>query len=93
VVLTSGDEEAVPLLPGARTLDLPPGSLFSVIALETLTGLSLSGVQYPLDRADIGFAASRTVSNVVGAAMDGVRVDLASGRALALARPHDFSGS
>lgn len=90
VVLTSGQEEAVPLLPGTRELDLPAGSLFSVIAFSALTGLSLAGAKYPLDQADIAFGASRTISNV---AEGPVSVRLSAGRALIIARPHDFSGA
>jgi len=90
VVLTSGIEEAVPLLPGSRVLDLPAGSLFSVVAFTALTGLSLAGAKYPLDEADIAFGASRTISNV---AEGPVTASLGSGRALIIARPHDFSGA
>jgi thiamine pyrophosphokinase len=90
VVLTSGVEEAVPLLAGSLELDLPAGALFSVIALTALTGLSLKNVKYPLDKADIGFGASRTISNV---AEGRVTASLVSGRALIVARPHDFSGA
>ena len=90
VVLTSGVEEAVPLLSGSRELDLPSGSLFSVIAFTALNGLSLSGAKYPLDNADIAFGASRTISNV---AEGRLTASLGSGRALIVARPHDFSGA
>ncbi|KGF68126.1 thiamine pyrophosphokinase [Hoeflea sp. BAL378] len=90
VVLTSGTEEAAPLLPGELQFDLPPGSLFSVIGFTALTGLSLKNVKYPLDDADIGFGASRTISNV---AEGRVSFSLKSGRALVVARPHDFSGA
>lgn len=102
VVMTSGEEEAVVLLPGVQCLELPVGSLLSVIAIEPLRGLSLSGVKYPLDDADIHFAASRTVSNVVGSTncdsvtdtgVGEVHISLQSGRALVLVRPHDFSGN
>lgn len=98
VMLTSGDEEAYPLLPGVQAFDLPAGSLFSVLGLEPLTGLCLEGVKYPLDNADIGFGSSRTLSNIAGPegrteGAGGVRVHLNSGRALLLARPHDSSGS
>lgn len=90
VVLTSGLEEAVPLLPGSRELDLPAGSLFSVVAFTALTGLSLAGAKYPLDKADIAFGASRTISNV---AEGPVTASLGAGRALVIARPHDLSGA
>lgn len=90
VVLTSGQEEAVPLLPGSRELELPAGSLFSVVAFTDLAGLSLIGAKYPLDQADIAFGASRTISNV---AEGPVTASLGAGRALIIARPHDFSGA
>lgn len=90
VVLTSGIEEAAPMLPGRLDLDLPAGSLFSVIGFTALTGLSLKNVRYPLDEADIGFGASRTISNV---AEGRVSASLTSGRALVVARPHDFTGA
>ena len=90
VVLTSGQEEAVPLLPGSRELELPAGSLFSVVAFTDLAGLSLTGAKYPLDQADIAFGASRTISNV---AEGPVTASLGAGRALIIARPHDFSGA
>jgi thiamine pyrophosphokinase len=90
VVLTSGVEEGVPLLAGSLELDLPSGSLFSVIAFTALKGLSLSGAKYPLDNADIAFGASRTISNV---AEGRLTASLGSGRALIVARPHDFSGA
>lgn len=90
VVLSSGLEEAVPLLPGTRELDLPERSLFSVVAFTDLTGLSLAGAKYPLDQADIAFGASRTISNV---AEGPVTASLDAGRALIIARPHDFSGA
>ncbi|WP_420407967.1 thiamine diphosphokinase [Hoeflea sp.] len=89
VVLTSGLEEARPLLPGSFEFALPAGSLFSVIALTNLEGLTLDGAKYPLEGIDIAFGASRTISNV---ATGPLRVGLKSGRAVLLCRPHDFSG-
>lgn len=98
VILTSGTEEAHPLLPGVRTFDFPAGSLFSVLGLEPLGGLDLDGVKYPLKAAGIDFGSSRTLSNVAAdqglePGADGVRVSLQSGRGLLVARPNDFSGS
>lgn len=90
ILLTSGDEEAVPLLPGTRTLDLPKGSLFSVIGFSDLEGLDIIGARYPLDNFSLPFGSSRTVSNV---AEGPVEFHLKSGRAMILARPHDFTGA
>lgn len=64
VTLTSGDEWAWPLLPGAGlNLELPPGLTLSVVALSDLRGLSLSGVHWPLTGADVPLGSGWTVSN------------------------------
>jgi thiamine pyrophosphokinase len=89
VLLTSGDEEAVPLLPGELEIDLPPGSLFSVPGFSDLRGLFIHNARYPLADFDLLFGSSRTISNV---AEGTVRFSLASGRAVVLARPYDLSG-
>ncbi len=90
ILLTSGEEEAMPLLPGERHLDLPQGALFSVLGLTALDGLSITNARYPLDDFHLPFGSSRTVSNV---AEGPVTVTLRSGKALILARPFDFSGA
>ncbi|MBM7048717.1 MULTISPECIES: thiamine diphosphokinase [Rhizobium] len=89
VLLTSGDEEAVPLLPGAMEMTLPPGSLFSVLGFSDLTGLFIDNARYPLRDFHLPFGTSRTISNVAEGA---VRFSLGSGRAIVLARPYDLSG-
>ncbi|OWV77688.1 thiamine pyrophosphokinase [Rhizobium sp. N122] len=89
VLLTSGKEEAVPLLVGAVELDLPKNSLFSVLGFSALTGLSIENARYPLADFHLPFGSSRTISNV---AEGKVRFSLGSGRAIVLARPYDLSG-
>lgn len=89
IYLTSGDEEAYPLLPGRRTFDLPAGSLFSIVGFTDLAGLTIENARYRLDDFTAPFGSSRTISNVAEGAI-GVR--LGSGRAMLLARPYDFSG-
>lgn len=89
ILLVSGDEEAVPLLPGTIELDLPKGSLFSVPGFGELTGLSIENARYPLTNFHLPFGSSRTISNV---AEGKVRFSLHTGRAIIIARPHDFSG-
>jgi len=90
ILLASGDEEAMPLMPGARTLDLPKGFLFSVIGFSALEGLDIIGARYPLDNFSLPFGSSRTVSNV---AEGPVEFHLKSGRAMILARPYDMTGA
>lgn len=90
IKLTSGEEEAWPLLPGSRAVDLPKGSLFSVLGLTPLAGLDIGNVRYPLTNFSLPFGASRTISNV---AEGTIRLSLASGRAILIARPYDLSGA
>ncbi|MGE6784342.1 thiamine diphosphokinase [Ensifer adhaerens] len=90
VMMTSGDEEAYPLLAGAFDLDLPKGCLFSVLGLTELNGLSIVNARYPLDDFNLPFGSSRTVSNVAEGLL---RFTLKSGRAIVLARPYDLSGA
>ncbi|KQV73085.1 thiamine diphosphokinase [Rhizobium sp. Root1220] len=89
VLLTSGSEEASPLIRGYIELDLPPGSVFSVPGFSELRGLSIENARYPLADFHLPFGSSRTISNV---AEGKVRFSLESGRAIVLARPYDLSG-
>lgn len=90
VMLTSGEEEAYPLLPGKSRLDAPAGALFSVLGLEPLSSLALDNARYPLSDFDLAFGSSRTISNV---ALGPVGIDLAAGRGLLLLRPFDMTGA
>ncbi|MGD9481562.1 thiamine diphosphokinase [Shinella sp. G-2] len=90
IKLTSGEEEAWPLLPGVREIDLPKDSLFSVLGLTPLSGLFIENVRYPLADFSLPFGSSRTISNV---AEGPIRLSLASGRAILIARPFDLSGA
>lgn len=65
VVITNGEEEAYPLLPGVRKLALPPASRMSIIALADLVGLSLTGVEWPLDDRTVKLGSGLTLSNIV----------------------------
>ncbi len=47
--LTSGDEEAHPLLPGETRLDLADGTRLSIIALSSIRDLTIEGVRWPLN--------------------------------------------
>lgn len=88
-LLTTGEEEAQALLGGTLQFDLPKGALFSILPFSALSGLTIEGARYPLDRAKIDAGSSRTVSNV---AEGPVTITLQSGRAMVIARPADMSG-
>ncbi len=91
ILLTSGREEGVPLLAQSeRLLDLPHGSLFSVIGLSDLEGLTITHARYPLEHFSLPFGSSRTISNI---AEGPVRFSLKQGRAVILARPYDLTGA
>lgn len=90
VLLLSGEEEARPLVPGERSVDLPAGSLFSVIGFTALDDLSIKNARYPLEGFHLPFGSSRTLSNV---ALGPVDLRLGSGYGMLLARPHDMTGA
>ncbi len=83
-MVTSGYEEAYPLIPGRHRHDMAEGSRLSVIALADLGALSLSGVQWPLDRRHVPFGSTLTLSNVVRGSAE---VTLESGHGLIIAYP------
>jgi len=88
-VLTSGEEEAVPVVPGQLEMQLPDGALFSILPYSDLKMLTIEGARYPLKDVDIDFGSSRTLSNV---ATGNISIGLKSGRAVLIARPNDFTG-
>ena len=84
VLLTSGLEEGMPLMPGRSEFDYTDGTLFSILAFSPLSGLSVSGAKWPLENVEIAFGSSLTMSNEVRGKL---RITLREGRALLLARP------
>lgn len=88
VLLTSGRQEGVPLLPGAADFDYENGTLFSVLAFSALSGLSEEGAKWPLDKVEVPFGSSLTLSNEVRGRLS---ISLADGRALLLAHPFPAS--
>lgn len=83
-MVTSGYEEAYPLIPGRHRLDLPSGSRLSLIALADLKDLSLTGVRWPLDKRHVLFGSTLTLSNV---SLGPVDVTLEAGHGVIVAYP------
>ncbi len=84
VTLTDGRQEGYPLLPGQHGFELPEGTLFSLIGLSGLEGLTVSGAQWPLRDRAVPFGSSLTLSNRV----DGrLQIGLEAGKALLIATP------
>ncbi|MDP3896663.1 MAG: thiamine diphosphokinase [Mesorhizobium sp.] len=86
VRLTSGAQEGLPLLAGEAAFDYAPGTLFSILGFTELSGLSVSGAEWPLHQVTVPFGSSLTISNRVTASL---RIGLQTGRALLLAHPTD----
>ena len=84
-LLTSGAQEGWPLLAGATRFDFAAGTLFSVLGFSELTGLSVSGARWPLDRITMAFGSSLTISNEV---TRDLTIEIGSGRALLVAHPY-----
>jgi thiamine pyrophosphokinase len=81
-MLTSGDEEAHPLIPGNLTIDLPEGTSLSLVPFADLEGFSMKGVKWPLSDRRVPLGSSLTLSNI---ATGPVRMDLAKGYGVAIA--------
>ncbi|PBB37171.1 thiamine diphosphokinase [Mesorhizobium sp. WSM3868] len=90
VLLTSGAQEGVPILPGKAGFDYAEGTLFSVLGFSDLAGLTVSGAKWPLDGVEVAFGSSLTISNEVKGRL---HIALERGRALLLAHPYPLPES
>jgi thiamine pyrophosphokinase len=90
VLLTSGAQEGVPVLPGKAGFDYADGTLFSVLGFSDLAGLTVTGAKWPLDRVEVAFGSSLTISNEVKGRL---AIALERGRALLLAHPYPLPES
>jgi thiamine pyrophosphokinase len=81
-ILTDGRQEGRPLLTGATRFDYAGGTTFSILGFSKLTGLSITGARWPLDRIVMPFGSSLTLSNEVAGDLG---VELEDGRALLIA--------
>jgi len=87
-ILTSGHEEAHPVIPGTLVMDLPEDCRLSLVPFADLAGLAIEGVKWPLTGRDVPLGSTLTLSNV---ARGTVRISLASGYGVAIAYPPDDS--
>lgn len=83
-LLTSGMEEAWPLIPGRRRAELACGTRISIIPFGDLEGLDLAGVKWPLDKRDVPLGSTLTLSNV---ALGPVEIGLRAGHGVVIAYP------
>ncbi len=64
-VASSGMEEAHGLAAGEWRIDLPEGTVFSLLGFEVLEDVHLKGAKWPLAGERLDFASTRPLSNVV----------------------------
>jgi thiamine pyrophosphokinase len=83
-LLTSGLEEAWPLIAGHMRIDLPAETRLSIIPFTDLHGLDLSGVKWPLTGRDVPVGSTLTLSNL---ALGPVEMSLKGGHGVAIAYP------
>ncbi len=81
---TSGTEEAWPLVTSLSLWQIPTGTRVSIIGLTELKSLSILGVRWPLQRRDVSFGSTLTLSNE---AKGDISILLEQGRALVLLYP------
>ncbi|MCV3207895.1 thiamine diphosphokinase [Mesorhizobium sp. YC-39] len=90
VLLTSGAQEGVPLLPGKAGFDYADGTLFSILGFSDLSGLTVTGAKWPLNHVAVAFGSSLTISNEVKGRLE---IALDHGLALLLAHPYPLPES
>jgi thiamine pyrophosphokinase len=89
VLLTSGAQEGVPLVPGKNRFRYEDGTYFSIVAFSELSGLSVEGAKWPLNNVTVAFGSSRTISNEV---RGDLTIELGGGRAILIAHPYPVAG-
>lgn len=90
VLLTSGAQEGVPLLPGKAGFDYADGTLFSILGFSDLSGLTVTGAKWPLNHVAVAFGSSLPISNEVKGRLE---IALDHGLALLLAHPYPLPES
>jgi thiamine pyrophosphokinase len=90
VILTSGDQEGLPLPHARKRFDFADGTLFSIVGFSELSGLSVTGAKWPLHNVEVPLGSSLTISNEVKGQLE---IELGSGRALLIAHPFPIDGA
>lgn len=85
VTLSSGRQEGVPVPHGRRGFDYADATLFSILGLSDLVGLTVAGARWPLVDVTVPFGSSLTLSNEVRGRLE---IGLREGRALLVAHPY-----
>jgi thiamine pyrophosphokinase len=81
---TSGQEEAWPLTTSLSLWQIPTGTRVSVVGLTDLKAISILGTKWPLQKRDVPFGSTLTLSNE---SQGDVSITLEQGRAMVLLYP------
>ena len=84
--ISSGIEEAYPLVPGSYEFECSPKTRLSIVPWSDITGFNLNGVKWPLKNKNLTVGSSLTISNIV---LGKVKLSLDSGTAIAFVYPLD----
>jgi thiamine pyrophosphokinase len=84
IMMTSGHEEAWPLIDETVTLKLDRGTRLSVLPVSDLIGLSIAGVRWPLDVSDVALGSTLTLSNEASGGVVSVSLGTGHGRCAGL---------
>lgn len=83
VILTSGKQEAIPIITSEQKINWKAGTCFSILSFSKLGALVIRGAKWNLDGSiDIPCGSTHTLSNVV---VDNLYLKLGSGKAIVLA--------
>jgi len=85
VMLSSGHEEAWPLLDDSIEIDVPPVSRLSILPVSDLERITIEGVRWPLKDRNVMLGSTLTLSNEVETSP--ARVSVVSGKAIVLVYP------
>jgi thiamine pyrophosphokinase len=83
--MSSGHEEAYPLVEELQIDDMRTGTRLSVVPMTDLKALTIAGVKWPLSKRDVPIGSALTLSNVVTGT---VNIELRFGAALVLIYPN-----
>ena len=83
-LISSGREEAYPLIAGSHQFDLQDGCRFSIVPWSDISDFTLEGVKWPLSHVKLELGSSFTMSNV---ALGPVTLSFEQGIAIAFAYP------
>lgn len=81
---TAGTEEAWPLTASVSFWQIPTDTRVSIVGLSDLKGLSILGVKWPLQKRDVAFGSTLTLSNE---SKGDVSITLEQGRAVVMLYP------